>query len=290
MTVNADNSILVGGPNPAFDGYRVRVRNAPVNTTGFRLEVLDDPSLPDNGPGRAGNGNFVLTEFRVTASDPVGPLPVLLQNPTAQGSQPGFPVRDVIDLLPNTGWADDLTASNNTPPNVAVFETAETLQGGPVTRLTFTLNNVGTCCAEHNLGKFRISATTDDRSTFADGLENGGDVEANWTVLTPETAASANGATLTVQPDGSVLAGGFNPQFDTYTITLDTTLSGITGFRLEALDDPTLPDNGPGRAGNGNFVLGDFSVTAQFIVPEPGAGALVGAMTGAALLLRRRRG
>src|SRR3712207_7146020 len=36
--------------------------------TGIRLEVLADPRLPQNGPGRAKDGNFVLTEFELKAA------------------------------------------------------------------------------------------------------------------------------------------------------------------------------------------------------------------------------
>jgi hypothetical protein len=39
-------------------------------------------------------------------------------------------------------------------------------------------------------------------------------------------------------------------------------LKGITAIRLEALPDKTLPGNGPGRADNGNFVLGEFRGSA----------------------------
>ena len=31
--------------------------------TAVRLEVMADPSLPQGGPGRQGNGNLHLTEF-----------------------------------------------------------------------------------------------------------------------------------------------------------------------------------------------------------------------------------
>ena len=34
----------------------------------LRLEVMADPSLPQGGPGRQGNGNLHLTEFVVTAT------------------------------------------------------------------------------------------------------------------------------------------------------------------------------------------------------------------------------
>jgi len=83
-----------------------------------------------------------------------------------------------------------------------------------------------------------------------------------WTVLEPASLTSAGGATLTKQPDGSILASGENPSPDTYTITAVTELTGITGIRLEALPDSSLPSNGPGRATNGNFALNEFRVTA----------------------------
>ncbi|HVV02230.1 MAG TPA: DUF1549 domain-containing protein, partial [Verrucomicrobiae bacterium] len=53
------------------------------------------------------------------------------------------------------------------------------------------------------------------------------------------------------------------PGRDTYTITVHTKVAGITGFKLEALRDPSLPGGGPGRgsAKRSNFILTDFKVT-----------------------------
>jgi hypothetical protein len=106
---------------------------------------------------------------------------------------------------------------------------------------------------------------------FADGLPAGGNVgdDSIWTVLTPLTAASALGATLTINPDNSVLASGVETLGDTYTVTADTALTGITGIRLRALADASLPADGPGRtAGDGNFIVTNFAVS-QAAVPEP---------------------
>ena len=80
----------------------------------------------------------------------------------------------------------------------------------------------------------------------------------DWAVLTPDAMESSGGATLTKQPDGAILAGGASPAKDAYTIAVKTDLKHITGFRLEALADPSLPSKGPGRAGN--FVLSAFRV------------------------------
>jgi hypothetical protein len=76
--------------------------------------------------------------------------------------------------------------------------------------------------------------------------------------------AQANGkAVLKKQADGSLLASGPNPARVIYTVTVKTPLKGITGIRLEALPDPSLPARGPGRAPNGNFVLNEFKVSAR---------------------------
>jgi mono/diheme cytochrome c family protein len=79
--------------------------------------------------------------------------------------------------------------------------------------------------------------------------------EALWSPLAPVRAESAAGTPLTVREDRSVLAGGKNPDTDTYTLRFTNRLSGVVGLRLEVLPDGSLPAKGPGRAANGNFVL-----------------------------------
>jgi hypothetical protein len=89
-----------------------------------------------------------------------------------------------------------------------------------------------------------------------------GQSPAQWTVLDPAEFTSAGGATLTKQRDGSLLAGGTRPEKDTYTITAQTVVKGITAVRLEVLTDESLPQEGPGRAENGNLHLSEFKVAA----------------------------
>ena len=81
-----------------------------------------------------------------------------------------------------------------------------------------------------------------------------------WTALAPTAAISGGGATLTVQKDGAVLAGGKTVSPDTYTVHTDTALQGLTALRIEALPDDTLPGCGPGRAVNGNYCLAGLRV------------------------------
>ena len=84
-----------------------------------------------------------------------------------------------------------------------------------------------------------------------------------WTVLKPESVASAEGVTLASRPDGSILASGKSPATDTYTLVIKQLPPAVTAIRLEVLPDPSLPQKGPGRAGNGNFVLSEFVATVK---------------------------
>jgi len=90
-----------------------------------------------------------------------------------------------------------------------------------------------------------------------------------WQVIQPESAAALHGTKLKILDDQAVLAEGASPSQNVYTLTAKVPLKNITGFRLEVLPDPSLPQNGPGRAGNGNFVLTEFRVTRQTESGEP---------------------
>ncbi len=84
---------------------------------------------------------------------------------------------------------------------------------------------------------------------------------AQWTPLTP-IEAKANVPLLTVLPDRSIFASGDQTKSDTYTLTFNNDLQGITALRVEALPDPRLPKGGPGRVyyegPPGDFTLCDF--------------------------------
>ena len=80
--------------------------------------------------------------------------------------------------------------------------------------------------------------------------------DSRWTSLTPARAVAAGGDKLQIQSDQSVLvAGKKKPETDVYTLDLTNFPSAIQALRIEALPSESLPGKGPGRAGNGNFVL-----------------------------------
>ncbi len=79
--------------------------------------------------------------------------------------------------------------------------------------------------------------------------------DARWTPLTPASAESTGGATLKIRDDRSILASGKTPDTDVYRVRFTNAPAAFTGLRVEVLPDDSLPSKGPGRAGNGNFVL-----------------------------------
>jgi hypothetical protein len=218
----------------------------------------------------AGLVTFAITVF--TAPNALAQV-VQLQQATATFSQIGgggpYPPSLSIDgLYGQGGWTIDHFPGPDeyTTDETVVFETVSDL--GP-SLLTFTMHFLEPN-PKHLLGRFRLSVTTDDRSTFADGRQEGGDVTANWTVLSNPTVQGPAGMTFTTLSDDSVLAGGAVPGQGVYEVSAVANLSGITGVRLDVLKDPSLPADGPGFAANGNFVLTELVVTAAPITGVTG--------------------
>jgi hypothetical protein len=159
LTVQPDRSVLASGKNPTPEIYTVTASTKLTGITAIRLEVLTDPSLPAQGPGRAPNGNFVLNELRVRAAplhEPSRVKTVVLHKAQADFSQDGFPIANAIDGNPGTGWAIVPATSKK---HVAVFEMKEPLGFPEGTLLTFTLDQRFNGKL-HNIGKFRLSLTT----------------------------------------------------------------------------------------------------------------------------------
>ncbi len=79
-----------------------------------------------------------------------------------------------------------------------------------------------------------------------------------WQTMVPVSMTSQGSATMAIQPDGAVLVSGNSPDMDTYTLEFSTIPAQVRALRLEVLPHESLPNKGPGRAGNGNFVLSEM--------------------------------
>lgn len=171
LKTRADGAILATGPNPATETYTLQFSKLPAGVTALRIEVLPDDSLPQKGPGRAGNGNFVLSELTAKVRTAAGEQSVPLQNATATYEQTGaaganpygrWAVAAAIDADARGrtwGWAVMEQVGRS---QTAVFETATdlTLPEGAVLSLVLdqNLDNPG-----HNIGCFRVFASTAPR-------------------------------------------------------------------------------------------------------------------------------
>ena len=151
-----DGSIRATGKNPKFDTYVITARSHTPNLKGLRIEALADDGLVKRGPGRASNGNFALSDLKVTiaAADGSNPQPVKLTAPRATFEQPGLPIAAVLDDNPTSAWAVDPEFGKDHAAGFAI-ETPLPTDGGAL--WTFTLKFE--CNDGHNFGRVRLSLT-----------------------------------------------------------------------------------------------------------------------------------
>ncbi|HWL08898.1 MAG TPA: PSD1 and planctomycete cytochrome C domain-containing protein [Planctomicrobium sp.] len=148
-----DGSFLAEGSLPRNDTYHVSFSTPLKEITGVQLEALTDPSLPQGGPGRAGNGNFVLTDLRLTSENHA----VQWLHSQADHSQENFPVADAIDDNQESGWAINVRTGRLNVDRVATFLCKHQLdaENQPLTlTMQFTSQSAG-----YLLGRFRIRLT-----------------------------------------------------------------------------------------------------------------------------------
>lgn len=222
---------------------------------------------------------------------------VVLGNAAATYSQsiPANPhfydVAEAIDgtVTGNNGWAVGIGDGSDATAATAVFEIDSAVPYNGGTTLVFTfIHNFG---GQQLLGNFRLSVTNTPGYT-TDGLPTGANVAGVWAPLTITSVSSTNGVILDIVGPGQLLANPPpTPLTSVYTIVATTNLPNITGLRLEALADSTLPSDGPGLRPNGNFVLTELQVQAFPTLPEPASMVIwgVGAM-GCFVVARFRKG
>jgi mono/diheme cytochrome c family protein len=175
LTSQPDGSWLVSGARPPEDVYTVTFRvpaqdaSAPLDIAqlaALRLDVLPDPSLPGDGPGRADNGNFVLSQVEVAvAAGTEPPTAVKLRMARADFTQKGFDVAQAIDpAQADKGWA---IAPQLATPHWAVFELDSPVQPGTVMQ-TITVRLVQRYSKgnqpPHLIGRFRLTPLSSSES------------------------------------------------------------------------------------------------------------------------------
>lgn len=155
--------VHVSGVNP--DGgiiYQVSASTPSLNkpVTALRLDALTDQRLPQNGPGRADNGNFVLNEVELF----LGENKLEFNDAAADFSQDGFHVRKLVDpsTARKSGWA---IGPQTGQPHHAILKLKEPdrLEANATLKIKLIRNYDG----GHSLGRFRVRLMT---GTSADDI------------------------------------------------------------------------------------------------------------------------
>jgi mono/diheme cytochrome c family protein len=189
-----DGSFLAQGYAVGKSGPHFWLTNDLHGITAFRFELLTDPNLPCNGPGRSLKGIGALSEFTVDMSplDSTNKTRLKFTNATADFSMPKStltpehfdkamsnrvvgPVTYAIDNDETTAWGIDAGPGRRNTDRVAVFQCDQPagLAGGTVWDIRVIQRHGGPINDAHmnyNLGRFRISVTTNTGPVVADSV------------------------------------------------------------------------------------------------------------------------
>ncbi|HET6248881.1 MAG TPA: PSD1 and planctomycete cytochrome C domain-containing protein [Tepidisphaeraceae bacterium] len=165
----ADGSYLASGQIPAKETYTLTASADLHGITGFRLEALADDSFPAHGPGAAENGNFVLTSIKVDLVQPNKKArPIAMARATADFSQSGFPAASLLGNK-GPGWA---VMAKFGEPHTLILEPKSPVNAEANATLKFVLE-FQSIYPKHQIGRFRISATTSPAPAGAQSLPPG---------------------------------------------------------------------------------------------------------------------
>ncbi len=171
LTVLDDKSVLASGPNPATDAYTFSAPLPNEKITAIRLEALRHESMTKNGLARSDSGNFVLTNFEVKIRK-TGEADAAQKISSGQASfeQGGFKISNAFDADPKSGWAvHEGRFVDREHEAIFKFEKpiAAVLNSTLLVALRFDSSHVS-----HNMGRFRLSVTTEADPKLAQGKPN----------------------------------------------------------------------------------------------------------------------
>ncbi len=153
-----DGSLFVGGLNPDKDVYSITFE-APRAFRSLKLELLTDERLAENGPGRAANGNIVVSGFEVDRIpfgtegeiESIRVVDAIAEEAQREGD---YSVRNAIDDRVESGWATN--SLNDHKPLTAVFVLADDagIEAGDTITVRIKQESVN---KQHAIGRFRLS-------------------------------------------------------------------------------------------------------------------------------------
>jgi len=156
-----DQSILATGVNPTYDTYQIEAGTDLLKITAILLEVLPDPSLPKNGPGRWNQtGNFILDELGMSvlseSGDAKSAEPVFFGSARADWEQQYYRAEHAVDRNPKTGWA---IGPKFGQPHFLIAQLKAPLNLHDTARLIFRFDSYHG--NNHTIGHLRLSVTTE---------------------------------------------------------------------------------------------------------------------------------
>ncbi len=162
LTIQKDGSVLASGEDPSGDLYSLQATTNINKIAAFRLEVLPDPSLPNEGPGRHPTGNFQLAAFRVfgtDANDPSIRVPIQISDASASysWSDPSINVLGTIDEDDPRVWH---VWGRFGEGHTAIFSLRQATTDSPDGTLLLELQHYTDGADSLNLGRFRLSVTS----------------------------------------------------------------------------------------------------------------------------------
>ena len=157
ITTNKDGTCLVSPEKrmPLTNIYTVYGNlSLKSKISAILLEVLDDPSLPGNGPGLS-NGNFTLTDFSLKVNN----KNIEFIQCSADFSQNKFPIAAAINDNTKSGWA---IAPKVGKSHKAVFQLSQPITKTGRVKFKFVLSQLLRVGRKSlTIGKFRLSALSD---------------------------------------------------------------------------------------------------------------------------------
>jgi len=152
-----DQSILAGQGAP-METYTVTFTPTDIPVAALRLRVLPHESLPKNGPGRASNGNFVLSRLEVLSGGKAVPISYV----QSDHAQPGHPVTNIINGSPKNGWAINIGKGSRAGVKMNASHEAHLVFPEPLASNTEPLTIVlrHEVNANYNVGHFAVDVSS----------------------------------------------------------------------------------------------------------------------------------
>lgn len=161
LTVGEDQVVLASGENPAVDVHRVTLQTDAQDLRLLQLDVLGHPSMTNGAPGRAGNGNAVLTGLDVrvrSVQDPAQERTLRwswMWVDFAQANE-DYSLERAFEHGPNKGWA--LGTHENAGDRVALLLAQKPFGYPGGTHIEVELRYESPY-AQHAFGRVRIDAS-----------------------------------------------------------------------------------------------------------------------------------